>query len=766
MVDLPVASRSRLVAYLAALGAVALAAVVDLALLPWINPSVTPLFMLAVAVAAYYGGFLPGVAASVTSILVLVYFFYPVAALNGQSTTFRVVNYLATAAGLTIVGGLANRSRRLALDQARENQGLRERAESALQKLQSQREVARGGAEASSRLAAIVTSSHDAIVGKTLDGVVTSWNAGAERIFGYTAGEMIGQSIFRLVPEDRHDAERDLLERLRQGENVAGEEAERIRKDGQRIWISLSVSPVRDAEGRLIGAASIKRDITERRRAETELRRHQDQLRLAHRAAQVGAWHWDVTTRQLTWDDGLRQLYGLRADETVNDLAGFLARVHPDDRDRVERSFQRALQGGGGLGHEYRIVLSSGEIRWLADLGQVGLDSEGHAIYVTGIGLDITARRAAEERLREAHRLQAAGQLAGGIAHEANNQMSVVLGAVHFLLRRDDLPEPAAADVGLIRRAAERTATITQQLLAFSRRQLLRLENVDLNELVESAEPLLRRSLAETQELVIRLGELAGPVRADHHQLEQVLLNLILNARDAMPQGGQVTIETGRNGQTAFLTVRDTGVGMDQQILRRAFEPFFTTKEIGQGTGLGLSVVHGIVAQVGGQIQADSEPGRGSVFTLRLPIAAAPAASAGTSGADAGGPPPGGATVLVVEDDETVRRMTVRALDEAGYATLEATDGQEALDLVRQRPSPPDLVVTDLGMPRMDGHQLAQRLRADHPSLPVLLISGHVHPDPQPAEGPPWPLLRKPFPPEELVRQVAEMLAARPTPTP
>jgi two-component system cell cycle sensor histidine kinase/response regulator CckA len=766
MVDLPVASRSRLVAYLAALGAVALAAVVDLALLPWITPSVTPAFLLAVAIAAYFGGFLPGIAAAVTSIIVLVYFLFPLAVLSGQSTTFRIFNYLATAAGITLIGGLANRSRRLALDRARENQVLRERAESALQKLQSQREVARGGAEASSRLAAIVTSSHDAIVGKTLDGVVTSWNAGAERIFGYTAGEMIGQSIFRLVPEDRHDAERDLLERLRQGENVAGEEAERIRKDGQRIWISLSVSPVRDAEGRLIGAASIKRDITERRRAETELRRHQDQLRLAHRAAQVGAWHWDVTTRQLTWDDGLRQLYGLRADETVNDLAGFLARVHPDDRDRVERSFQRALQGGGGLGHEYRIVLSSGEIRWLADLGQVGLDSEGHAIYVTGIGLDITARRAAEERLREAHRLQAAGQLAGGIAHEANNQMSVVLGAVHFLLRRDDLPEPAAADVGLIRRAAERTATITQQLLAFSRRQLLRLENVDLNELVESAEPLLRRSLAETQELVIRLGELAGPVRADHHQLEQVLLNLILNARDAMPQGGQVTIETGRNGQTAFLTVRDTGVGMDQQILRRAFEPFFTTKEIGQGTGLGLSVVHGIVAQVGGQIQADSEPGRGSVFTLRLPIAAAPAASAGTSGADAGGPPPGGATVLVVEDDETVRRMTVRALDEAGYATLEATDGQEALDLVRQRPSPPDLVVTDLGMPRMDGHQLAQRLRADHPSLPVLLISGHVHPDPQPAEGPPWPLLRKPFPPEELVRQVAEMLAARPTPTP
>ncbi len=750
-------------AYLAALGAVAVAAAVDLVLLPWITPSVTPAFLLAVAIAAYYGGFLPGIAASVASIVLLVFFFYPTAALSGQSTTFRVVNYLATAAGIVLIGGLAYRSRRLALQQARENLALRDQAESALQKLQGHAELARDGAEASSRLAAIVTSSRDAIVGKTLEGVVTTWNAAAERIFGYTAEEMIGQPIFRLIPEDRHDAERDLLERLRRGESVEFEEAERIRKGGERIWISLSVSPVRDAEGRLVGAASIKRDITERRRAEAELRRHQDQLRLAHRAARIGTWHWDVATRQLTWDDGLRQLYGVPSGETVTDLAGFLARVFHEDRERVEASFQQALQALGGLAHEYRIVRPGGEVRWLADLGQVGVDDAGRPIYITGICLDITERRAAEERLREAHRLQAAGQLAGGIAHEANNQMSVVLGAVHFLLRRKDLPEDAAADVGLIRRAAERTATITQQLLAFSRRQLLRLENVDLNELVLTAEPLLRRSLAENQELVIRTGRLPGLVWADHNQLEQVLLNLVLNARDAMSDGGQVTIETGREENSAMLMVRDTGVGMDQQTLQRAFEPFFTTKEVGQGTGLGLSVVHGIVSQIGGKIEATSEPGRGSRFTLRLPIVAQ-SHPIGEGKAAAAGAPPGGATVLVVEDDEAVRRMTVRALSEAGYGTVEAVDGRDALDLVSEAPAVPDLVVTDLGMPRMDGYELARRLRADHPSLPVLLISGHVHPDPSPAEGMPWPLLRKPFPPEELVRRVGQMLGSPATP--
>jgi len=758
MGDLPVFPRAPLVGYLIAIVAVAVAAVVDLVLLPYISPGVTPVFFLAVAIAAYYGGILPGIVASVLSLLLLLLWFYPpTGGLIGQTSAFRALNFAAVSAGLSVIGGLAYRGRQDALLRAQENLALRERAETALRQVQSHANVARGGAEAMSRLAAIVTSSTDAIVGKTLDGTVTSWNTAAERIFGYSAAEMIGQPIFRLIPEDQHDIERDLLERLRRGESVEFGEAERIRKDGQHIWISLSVSPVRDAEGKLIGAASIKRDITERRRAEAELRRHQEQLRLAHRAARLGTWHWDAASRELTWDEGLRQLYGLRPGEQVTDLAGFLSRVHPDDRDQVENSFQRALQGVGGLAHEYRILRPDGEVRWLADLGEVGADPEGRPLYVTGICLDITERRAAEERLQESHRLQAAGQLAGGIAHEANNQMSVVLGAVHFLQRRKDLPEPAAADIDLIRRAAERTATITQQLLAFSRRQLLRPENVDLNELVRTAEPLLRRSLDEGQRLVIRTGDVPGSIRADRNQLEQVLLNLILNARDAMPDGGEVSIETGGGDEIAVLTVRDTGTGMDQETLRRAFEPFFTTKEIGQGTGLGLSVVHGIVSQSGGQIHAESAPDAGTAFVLRFPVVGAKSALPDFSGTATS--PEAGAVVLVVEDDEVVRRMTARALNEAGYTTMEAEDGRAALDLIGTRDRL-DLVVTDLGMPRMDGNQLARRLRADRPDLPVLLISGHVHEDPSVEGEEPWPLLRKPFPPEELVHRVTQLLVA------
>jgi PAS domain S-box-containing protein len=503
--------------------------------------------------------------------------------------------------------------------------------------------------EAMARLAAIVTWSSDAIVGKTLDGIVTSWNAAAERIFGYTAEEMVGESIFRLIPPELHDTERDLLQRLHRGEVVEFSEVERIRKDGQRIWISLSVSPIRDAAGNITGAASMKRDITE--------------------------------------------------------------------------------------------------------------------------------RKLLQERLLETQRLQAVGQLAGGIAHEANNQMSVVLGGAHFLLQRADLPEAARQDIEHIRRAAERTAGITQQLLAFSRRQILQVHQLDLSAVVRSIAPVLQRSLSESHELVTRLAELR-PIWADQRQLEQVLLNLTLNARDAMREGGRLTIATedvqvaapdeGRGtrlppGHYVLLEVRDTGQGIDAATLERIFEPFFTTKEVGQGTGLGLSVVHGIVGQLGGHIRVETGPRLGTAFRLYFPVVApallpeAPRDTYRTSQGE-------GKVAVLAEDDPNVRGMMVRALAEAGWEVLEAENGRAALELVRGRAGRVDLVVADVGMPELDGEALARRLAEEQPELPVILMSGYGDrsaTDPHSSRRT-RPFLQKPVSPKVLLDACAEVLADRP----
>jgi two-component system, cell cycle sensor histidine kinase and response regulator CckA len=630
--------------------------------------------------------------------------------------------------------------------------------------------------EASARLAAIIASSADAIVGKTLDGTITTWNASAERIFGYSASEMIGQSVFRLIPQELHADEQDVLARLARGETVAVAEVERIRKDGERIWISLSISPIRDSEGVIRGLASIKRDITERKRAEAELRDRQHQLQLAHEAAHLGTWRWDITRNVLHWDEGLRELFGLRYDEQVREYDDFVRRIHPDDRQQLMRATQQAIAGDGYIDQEFRALLPDGHVRWFVSVGRIVRDVAGTPVEFVGVAMDITERKAVEEHLRDTQRLQAVGRLAGGIAHEANNQMYVVLSTAHFLLRRSDLPDSARSDVEQIRHAAERTASITQQLLAFSRRQMLELKDVNLNVVVQEIEPVLRRSLMENQKLSVELEWLGGHIRADRRQLEQVLLNLTLNARDAMPDGGQLTIstreievgaaESGSSGPAPgvyhLLVVSDTGHGMDQATLERAFEPFFTTKEIGRGTGLGLSVVHGIVSQIGGQIRVTSTPGGGAEFTLYFPVMQEPLPTAVTVDAEPARPSQG-TVALIVEDDALVRELTGRVLAEAGYSTLEAENGQVALELIRRRAGRVDLVITDIGMPEMNGYELARCLSAQYPDVPVLFMTGYGDQEPsaQAAPGSAWSFLRKPFAPDALARVAAELLRPR-----
>jgi signal transduction histidine kinase/ActR/RegA family two-component response regulator len=391
---------------------------------------------------------------------------------------------------------------------------------------------------------------------------------------------------------------------------------------------------------------------------------------------------------------------------------------------------------------------------------------------------DVTEQKRAEEAVRSLQRLESIGQLAGGVAHEVNNQMTVVLGAADFILRRDDVPAPVRTDVEVMRDAAQRSSGITAQLLAFGRRQILRPEVVDLSTVVAEFQPVLQRTLGERYELSCDLAAHPAHVRADRRQLEQVLLNLALNAADAMPHGGCLSLGTARveltpsdprlplepsvrPGSYVELAMTDEGSGMDEATLERIFEPFFTTKATGKGSGLGLSTVYGIIRQSGGYIAAHSILGCGTTFVVYLPLtgeAASTAAEAPVHRATGRSE-----TVLVVEDQPDVRQMAARALQSEGYTVIEASDGQEALELVGNGAPPIALVITDLALPRLDGLGLARELADALPGVPVLFMTGYTSSDSMRrsalVQG--HPLLEKPFTVDELARRVRSALDAR-----
>ncbi len=398
---------------------------------------------------------------------------------------------------------------------------------------------------------------------------------------------------------------------------------------------------------------------------------------------------------------------------------------------------------------------------------------------------DVTAQRRTEEAMRALQRLESVGRLAGGVAHEVNNQMSVVLGAAEFVLRRDDVPDAIRSDVELMRDAAQRSAGITGQLLAFGRRQVLRPEVLELNQVVRDFEPVLRRTAGSLCELRLVLGSADLPVRADRNQLEQVLLNLGINAVDAMPRGGRLEIRLGvtdvlerdprlplepevRPGRYAELAVCDTGTGMDPRTLEHLFEPFFTTKPVGEGTGLGLSTAYGIIRQSGGYLGARSAAGEGTVFTILLPITAEPIRQAADQEQSAA-PLGGRETVLLVEDETEVRRMAARSLRAEGYTVMEAADGQEALRVISDPSTEVTLVLTDLAMPLVGGLDLASELVRIAPRTPVLFMTGYTSSEAMRRGALRWghPLIEKPFTPEELaarVRTALDLAAGVPAP--
>jgi two-component system cell cycle sensor histidine kinase/response regulator CckA len=567
-----------------------------------------------------------------------------------------------------------------------------------------------------------------------------TWNEGVKRLVGYDEQEWLGQDVSHIfTPEDqaRGAAKAELREAAERGQ--ASDDRWLVRKDGQRFFATGLTTAMRNGGGRLIGFSKVFRDRTEERRAAEALAESESRLRVALQAARMGIWSYHIPTDSQRIDQSMAPLLGLGTGERIESLDHFFLHVHPEDRERVEAGFHHTMVTGENMDLEFRVVWPDGTVRWLTDHGQVVLGADGKPEFLTGAALDVTERKTAEAKLVQAQRMDAVGQLAGGVAHEVNNMMQAVLGYTALLLSALDRREADRPDLLHIQRAAERAATITRQLLAFSRRQVIHPQVLDLNEIVRDLEPILRRSLGEDRELRLELADRLDRIWADRGSLEQVLLNLGLNARDAMPAGGTMTVATrplavsGREprairrhlapGHYIVLAVSDTGHGMDEATRLRAFEPFFTTKPVGQGTGLGLAMVQGIVEQSGGSVRLNSAPGEGTAVELFFP---AVRSQRRTPAPPEPPSPPGGAgLVLVVEDEELVREYVCRSLRGLGYTCWPAASGAEALALLETKSTPPDLVLTDLVMPGMSGRELADRIAARQPGVPVVYTSAH-----------------------------------------
>jgi hypothetical protein len=604
------------------------------------------------------------------------------------------------------------------------------------------------------------------------EGKPTSWNAGIRRVLGYDKAEFLRTTAADLYPTDarRNGASaEDLAAAARQGRFTVNRWL--VRKDGSRFWGSLSTTSVHDREGRLLGYARRVRDLTENKDVEEQLRRNQDSLELALEAAGLGTWEYDLSTGESTMDARARTLFGIGADESAT-TARWLDAVHADDRQTTLERWERALAERQGYSAEYRVVWPDGSIHWIMAVGRWVTDpSTRSPLRFTGVVLDLTERRRTEAHLQESLRLEAIGRLAGGIAHDLNNMLAAILGFGDLLSRSFEPDDPRAADVEQITRAAARSAGLTRQLLAFARREMTQPRALDINSVIHHAHALLPPILGENVELELRLAPAPGAVYADARQVEQIVMNLVLNARDAMPQGGRVTIETGTaqltpgehelSGRFTLLSVTDTGHGMDAATLQRIWEPFFTTKPPGRGTGLGLASVYGSVKQGGGFVWADSEPGRGTtvqVYWPEVPAEVEPAVEPMPPAPLAGGTE----TVLIVEDEDLVRALGVRALRTFGYSCHGARDATEALRLLNDPDAGVDLVVTDVVMPGMSGGALGSQVAHLRPGMPVLYTSAFSDEDVirRGMLGEGRPFLQKPFTPTELARMVREALDA------
>lgn len=610
-------------------------------------------------------------------------------------------------------------------------------------------------------------------------GQIVLVNRQIEAIFGYSPGEIVGQSVEVLLPEHhRHDHVSDrrafhaqpAARRLGAGRDLHGR-----RKDGSEIPVEIGLSPIKRAGATFVLASII--DITERKQFETALRASEQRLRTLFETVNLIVLVLDADAKVEYVNPYFLNLTGYGLGEVVGS-DWFTRFIPPAVRQPMQAVFRELLEHELHPHYQNAIVTKAGKQRKISWHNTVLRDARNQPTGTLSVGEDITERADLEAQLLQSRKMEAIGRLAGGVAHDFNNLLTVILGTTEMLLA--DLPptDPRYVDLGEVKSAGERAAALTRQLLAFSRQQVLESRVVDLNGLITNLERMLRRIIGEDIRLRTTPEAHAATVRADASQLEQVILNLAVNSRDAMPDGGMLTIATANAelaegyaeglvplhpGPYVLVSVHDTGVGMDAATCAQIFEPFFTTKQKGKGTGLGLATVYGIVKQSGGYIFAYSEPGQGSTFKIYLPRVEEIAAQSDANQLPAAALT-GNETLLVVEDDEVVRNLTRKMLETRGYHVLAAAGGREALALAAQHAEPLPLLITDVIMPEMSGRELAQRLAQLRPDMQVIYVSGYTgetimhHGVLEPGVH----FLQKPFTADVLALKVRQLLDNRP----